>query len=55
MLLKRGKGVLRASPGWSMGCGKMGGWEEETGGLGGAHFAVSGKQAVTSQDNCCAS
>lgn len=46
MLLKLGKGVLRASPGGSMGCGKLGGQEEEIGGLDGAHLVVSGKQEV---------
>lgn len=46
MLLKLGKGILRVSPGWSVGCGKLGEQEEETGELAGAHLVVSGKQEV---------
>lgn len=46
MLLKLGKGTLRVSPGGSVGCGKWGEQEEETGGLAGAHLVVSGKQEV---------
>lgn len=46
MLLKLGKGILRVSSGRSVGCGRLGEQEEETGGFAGAHLVVSGKQGA---------